>query len=60
MIQSKKDKATDYKTSKKIAAELKGLEKLVSLENSNHMILWDYDAKQVEDEIIKFITSEVE
>ena len=55
VIHSWKDKATDYKTSKEIAGELDSLEKFISLEKSNHMILWDYESEIVENEILNFL-----
>lgn len=55
IIHSRKDKATDYRISKEIAKNLNSLEKFVTLEKSNHMILWDYDARLVEKEILSFI-----
>lgn len=55
IIHSKKDKATDYKTVKRISDSIAGLEKFVSLEKSNHLILWDYESRLVEDEIIQFL-----
>lgn len=55
VIHSRKDKATDYKVSKEIVGKLNLLEKFVSLERSNHMILWDYESELVEKEIIQFL-----
>lgn len=55
IIHSKKDKATSYRAAKEMADCLNSLDKFVSLEKSNHMILWDYESKLVEKEILKFL-----
>lgn len=56
IIHSKKDRATDYRCSQELARKLnQQSNKLVLLERSNHLILWDYEAEQVEKEILDFI-----
>ena len=56
IIHSKKDRATDYKCSYELSQALnQHPAKFVLLERSNHLILWDYEAEQVEQEIIKFL-----
>jgi len=51
------DKATDYKTSKKIADRLSGRMscKFVTLYKSNHIIMHDYESNAVTDSIINFL-----
>ncbi len=51
------DRATDYKLSKKLAEQLsqKTDSRFVSLPNTNHMMLWDYDSDLVEKEILAFV-----
>lgn len=55
LIHSRRDKATDYRVSKEISGKMTRLEKFVTLEKSNHMILWDYDFREVENEILNFV-----
>ena len=55
IIHSKKDRATDYQASLRLSQKIRGRVSLVSLENSNHIILWDYEAEAVENEIINFV-----
>lgn len=55
IIHSTKDRATDYYASLQLSRKLKGYSRLVTLENSNHIILWDYEAEAVENEIINFV-----
>lgn len=55
IIHSKKDKATSYKAAKEMAKSMNALEKFVSLEKSNHMILWDYESELVEKEVLNFL-----
>ena len=56
IIHSKKDKATDYNASSQLAHKAKNSNlRFVTLEKSNHLILWDYEAEQVEKEIMNFI-----
>ena len=57
ILHSKGDKATDYRESARFAKALEknGNGRFVSLSKSNHMIFWDYDAKEVENEILNFI-----
>jgi len=55
IIHSKKDRATDYQASLRLCQRLKGDSRFITLERSNHIILWDYEAEAVENEIINFI-----
>ena len=56
IIHSKKDKATDYNASSQFIHKSKNPNfRFVTLEKSNHLILWDYEAEQVEKEILDFI-----
>lgn len=56
IIHSKKDKATDYNASLQLARKAKNPDlRFVTLEKSNHLILWDYETEQVEKEILDFI-----
>ena len=57
VIHSKKDKAADYKATHEIIEKLGRKDvRLVLLNRSNHLILWDYEAEIVEEEIMKFIS----
>lgn len=60
IIHSKKDKATSYRAAKEMAGSLNSLDKFVSLEKSNHMILWDYESELVEKEILNFLGDDYE
>lgn len=55
IVHSKKDRATDYQASLQLSQKIQGRVSLVTLENSNHIILWDYEAEAVENEIINFV-----
>jgi len=57
IVHSRYDKATDYNATRAVAKKLSGQDgsKFVTLENSNHVMLWDYDAELVENEILKFV-----
>lgn len=56
VIHSKKDKATDCSTTQKLIEQLGRSDvQVMILNNSNHLILWDYEAEQVEQEIINFL-----
>jgi carboxylesterase len=58
IIHGSKDRATDYNFSVKLAKDLekKNICSFVSLPNSNHMVMLDYDAKLAEKEILAFMT----
>ncbi len=55
-----KDKATDYKFSEKLTRDLKKNTEcaFISLPNTNHMVMWDYDAELAEKEILAFISKQ--
>ena len=56
VLHSKKDRVSDYKTAIELVGKIKAPVRFVSLERSNHILLWDYDAPQVEREILEFLT----
>lgn len=60
IIHGLKDRATDYKFSAKLTQDLKKSAEcaLVSLPNTNHMVMWDYDAELAEKEILAFISKQ--
>ena len=60
IIHGLQDRATDYKFSERLAKNLAKNTRcaFISLPNTNHMIMWDYDAELAEKEILKFLANE--
>jgi carboxylesterase len=54
VIHSKKDKATSYQAAKQLSEKMMNA-KFISLQKSNHMLLWDYEREVVEKEIFEFL-----
>lgn len=56
IIASRHDKAVSYRDIETLACGAEDNVRFRTVENSNHMILWDYDRELVEREILRFIT----
>jgi carboxylesterase len=58
ILHSTNDRAVDYRASQKAADYLKNVSSchLVTLNRSNHILLWDHDMEMVETAILEFVT----
>jgi carboxylesterase len=61
IVHGQKDGATDFQSSRILAEILNKKNKcrFVSLPNTNHMVLWDYDASIAEKEVLDFLTEPI-
>jgi len=57
ILHSRNDRATEYAASKRAAECLKSISecRFVTLEKSNHILLWDFDVELVEREVLEFV-----
>jgi esterase/lipase len=55
VIHSQKDLITDYRAAREVIEKIEAPIRFVSLERSNHLILWDYESELVEREILQFL-----
>lgn len=57
VIHSQFDKAADYLKAKKIVQHHKDSENIefITVNNSNHLLMWDYDRAEIEQHILKFL-----
>ncbi len=57
VIHSKQDLATDYTASKKFAEKL-SQRRLLTVDNSNHILPWDFDAEQIKKELLTYLSEQ--
>jgi carboxylesterase len=58
IVHSTEDRATDYRASEKLAKCLPaGMAEFLQVQNSDHMLMWDFERDKVERKVVEFVRS---